>query len=109
MDCVAQSCYTIKVGEVVFTPVAVQQFRRLPKVARPVILDGIRAHLVEADPAEETQNKFRLRRPSEHADFELRLGQWPVFYRVLENEVIVTLAGKKEGNRLLIDGEAFLL
>ena len=74
-----------------------------------VILDGIRAHLVEADPAEETRNKFRLRRPSEHADFELRLGQWRVFYRVLERTVVVTLLGKKEGNRLLIDGEVFLL
>lgn len=95
--------------DVSFTPVAVRQFRRLPKVARAVILDGIRAHLVEADPAEETRNKFRLRRLSEYADFELRLGQWRVFYRALECEVVVTLVAKKEGNRLLIDGEAFLL
>jgi len=88
---------------------AVRQFRRLPKAGRTAILEGIQTHLAEADPIEATRNKSRLRRPSEHADFELRLGQWRVFYRVLEGDVIVTLVGKKEGNRLLIEGEVFLL
>jgi hypothetical protein len=74
-----------------------------------MILEGIRLHLVDSDPAEATRNKFRLRRPSEHADFELRIGQWRVFYRVLRDDVIVTLLGRKEGNHLLIDGEEFLL
>ena len=88
---------------------AVRQFRRLPKIGRAAILEGIQTHLVDADPTETTRNKFRLRRPSMHADFELRLTQWRVFYRVLEADVIIALVGKKEGNLLLIDGEEFLL
>ena len=88
---------------------AVRQFRLLPKIGRTAILEGIQTHLVDADPTETTRNKFRLRRPSEHADFELRLIQWRVFYRVREADVIIALVGKKEGNRLLIDGEEFLL
>jgi hypothetical protein len=88
---------------------AVRQFRRLPQTGRTEILDGIQTHLVEADPTETSRNKFRLRHPSEFADFELRLSKWRVFYRVLEADVIITLVGKKEGNRLLIDGEEFLL
>ena len=106
---VAQSCYTTDVREISFTPIAVRQLQRLPKTGRTAILEGIQTHLVEADPAKTTRNKFRLRRPSEHADFELRLGQWRVFYRVLEADVIIALVGKKEGNRLLIDGEEFVL
>ena len=74
-----------------------------------MILEGIRAHLVEADPTEATRNKFRLRRPSEHADFELRIGRWRVFYRTFGDDVVVTLLGRTEGNRLLIEGEEFLL
>jgi mRNA-degrading endonuclease RelE of RelBE toxin-antitoxin system len=97
------------VREVSFTPLAIRQFRRLPKAGRVAILDGVQTHLVEANAAETTRNKLRLRRPSEHADFELRLGSWRVFYRVLDEEVVVTLVGKKEGKRLLIDGEVFLL
>jgi len=97
------------VREISFTPIAVRQLQRLPKTGRTAILEGIQTHLVEADPAKTTRNKFRLRRPSEHADFELRLGQWRVFYRVLEADVIIALVGKKEGNRLLIDGEEFVL
>jgi mRNA-degrading endonuclease RelE of RelBE toxin-antitoxin system len=94
---------------VAFTPLAIRQFRRLPKASRSVILEGIRKQPVDADPAELTRNKFRLRHPSAHADFELRIGCWRVFYRVLAHEVVVTLVGKKEGNRLLIDSEEFLL
>jgi hypothetical protein len=36
-----------------------------------------------------------------HADFELRVEAWRVFYRVLEELVIVELIGRKKGNVLL--------
>lgn len=38
----------------------------------------MRRQLVESDATEETQQRFRLRRPSELAEFELRLGNWRV-------------------------------
>jgi hypothetical protein len=48
----------------------------------PVALEG------EAEDA--TRNTFRLRRPSPHADYELREGDWRVFYRVEGEAVLVT-------------------
>ena len=66
-------------------------------------------HLQENFPTEETRNKFRLRRPSDHADYELRLGDVRVFYRVQDELVEVVLIGKKQGDRLLIGGEEFEL
>jgi len=65
--------------------------------------------LAEQDPTEETRNRFRLRRISEYADFELRVDPWRVFYRVQEDLVIIELIGLKKGNLLLIAGKEFKL
>jgi len=73
------------------------------------IKEAIRLHLIEADPSQTTRNKFRLRRPSEYADFELRAGNWRVFYRVDQHRVIVTLVGEKKGSRLIVEGEEIRL
>lgn len=69
----------------------------------------MRLHLEEGDASETSRNKFRLRRPSDAADFELRVGDWRIFYQIEEPVVRVTLVGKKEGNRLLVEGEEFQL
>lgn len=61
------------------------------------------------DPRLEDRNRFRLRRLSPHADFELRVESWRIFYRVQGNLVIVELIGRKKGNLLLIDGKEFKL
>jgi len=60
-------------------------------------------------PPQEDRHRFRLRRASAYADFELRVQQWRVFYRVQESLVTVELIGRKEGNRLLIEGKEFAL
>ena len=65
--------------------------------------------LLEQDPREETRNRFRLRRISEHADCELRVDPWRVFYRVQDKIVTVELIGQKKGNVLLIEGREFKL
>jgi mRNA-degrading endonuclease RelE of RelBE toxin-antitoxin system len=109
MRTVAQSCYNPPVRRVLFTDDAVRQFKGLPRNVKPFIKDVIRLHLIEADPAQTTLNKFRLRRPSERADFELRAGDWRVFYRVDQSQVIVTLLGEKKGNRLIVEGEELRL
>ena len=92
---------------VVLSDTAVRLFRTFPKAQQPGIRDGIRVQLQENDPTEETRNKFRLRRPSAHAEYELRLGDYRVFYRVRGEIVEVVLIGEKRGNRLLIGGEEF--
>ena len=96
-------------NEILFSPAAVRQFKRLPAAARKLIKEAIRECLSEQDPTEETRNRFRLRRVSEHADYELRIDQWRVFYRVKEKTVTVELIGQKKGNVLWIAGKEFKL
>jgi mRNA-degrading endonuclease RelE of RelBE toxin-antitoxin system len=94
-----------------FTSAALSSLSRIGKVHRQLILEGIRNHLVQNDPTETSRNKFPLRRPSLHAERELRLDNWRVFYTVMEDGylVLVTLIGEKRGNKLLIDAEEFEL
>lgn len=66
-------------------------------------------HLQENDPAEESRAKFRLRRPSPYPEYELRLGDVRVFYRVRDEVADVVLIGHKRGDRLLIGGEEFAI
>jgi mRNA-degrading endonuclease RelE of RelBE toxin-antitoxin system len=97
------------VNQVVFAPAAVRQFKRLPAAARSLLKDALRKQLAEQDPTEESRNRFRLRRISEFADYELRIDPWRIFYRV-ENEVVtIELIGQKKGNVLLIGGKEFKL
>jgi len=65
--------------------------------------------LREDDATRETRNRFRLRRPSEHADFELRVRDLRILYRVVGERVQVAIIGKKEGNALVVEGRRFLL
>jgi mRNA-degrading endonuclease RelE of RelBE toxin-antitoxin system len=91
------------------TPDAVRQFKALPKAVRSSIKQAMAVHLVREGPTVTTTNKFRLRRASEHADYELRVRHWRVFYRVERDCVIVTLLGEKRGNALLVDREELVL
>ncbi len=95
--------------EVVFTPDGLRQFKKLPKAFRPWVKEAIKNHLIEQDPAVTTRNKFRLRRASPQADYELRVGDWRVFYRIEPEEVVVTLLGEKRGNKLIVEGEELSL
>jgi len=97
------------VNRVVFSPAATRQYKRLPAAARTLLKKEIREQLARQDAMEETRNRFRLRRFSPHADFELRVEPWRVFYRVQEDLVIVELIGRKRGDALLIEGKEFKL
>jgi hypothetical protein len=88
---------------------ATRQLRALRAFDAASLRVAMRRLLAEADATEETHQRFRLRRPSEFAEFELRVGNWRVFYRVHGEEVQVVLIGKKRGERLLIDGKRFVL
>lgn len=94
-------------NRVVFSPAAVRQYRRLPAAARSLLRKEIYQRLACEDPSEQNRNRFRLRRVSPHADFELRVEPWRVFYRVQEDLVTVELIGRKKGNVLLIEGKEF--
>ncbi len=95
--------------DVVLSETAVAQLRRIPKGQRGLVTDGIRKHPAESDPQQTTRNKFQLRRASEHAEYELRLEKWRVFYRIRDKKVEVVLIGEKRGNALIIGGKEFVL
>lgn len=87
---------------------AVRQLKRLRTYDQRAVLDGVQGHLVEAEPDEATRNKFRLRRSSEFADYELRIGDLRVFYRIeASGEIVITVIGIKKGNTLVVEGEQF--
>jgi mRNA-degrading endonuclease RelE of RelBE toxin-antitoxin system len=94
---------------VVFSPDAVRQFGKLRANERSRLRDAVLASLSEDDAMVEARNRLRLHRPSEFADFELRVGDLRVFYRVVGNQVQVSLIGRKKGNHLVIDGKRFTL
>ena len=103
------SDYTRFVKRVTFSPAAVRQYKRLPAAARSLLKKKMHERLALQDATEETRNRFRLRRVSPHADFELRVEPWRVFYRVQEERVVVELIGRKKGDVLVIEGKEFEL
>ncbi len=109
VDCNYNLDYITGVRLVVFSPAAIRQYKRLPAAARSLLKKEIHERLALEDPTEENRNRFRLRRFSPHADFELRVESWRAFYRVQENLVTVELIGRKKGNVLLIEGKEFKL
>ena len=79
---------------VVFKPQALEHLRWLPVRQQRLVTDGIRRHLVGNGPSVETRRKFRLRRPSAAADYELRLGNLRVFYRIEGRWSSLPLSGR---------------
>ena len=72
---------------------------------RSRILDEIQAKLVH-QPTVSTRNRKALRE-SALADWELRVGQYRVLYKVDEStgEVVIVAVGRKDRNRLFIEGK----
>jgi ParE toxin of type II toxin-antitoxin system, parDE len=93
---------------VLLGPDATRQFRALRAYDAASLRDAMKRQLAETDATEETHQRW-LRRPSDLAEFELRVGTWRVFYRVHGEEVQVVLIGKKRGEKLFIDGKRFVL
>jgi len=94
---------------VVLSPDAGRQFRRLRAIERARLRDAMEARLGKEGALVQTRNRFRLRRPSEMAEFELRVGELRVFYRVARTQVQVVVIGKKRGDSVVIDGKRFVL
>jgi mRNA-degrading endonuclease RelE of RelBE toxin-antitoxin system len=96
-------------GELVFSPDARRQLCKLRTFDQRRLVDAIRQQLVENDPRAKTRNKFALHPAAETADYELRVGDLRVLYRVEEEEaqpsVIVAIIGRKHGNKLIVEGE----
>lgn len=94
-----------------FAATALSALAGMGKTDRKFVLEGIRIHLIENDPSQVTRNKFVLKRPSVHAERELRLNNWRVFYTVMEDGALIVInhVGMKRNNKLFIAGEEFEL
>jgi mRNA-degrading endonuclease RelE of RelBE toxin-antitoxin system len=95
--------------KVEFTERAITHLEQFAKRTRNVILDDVRAQLPH-QPNVETKNR-KLLRGSTLADWELRVGQYRVFYDIDEGARVVRIVavGYKEHNDLYIEGEKFEL
>ena len=88
-----------------WTPKSLRQLRELPKTTQVKLIDDAGRQLVH-QPNEVTKHRKRLRE-NPLATWELRVGNYRVFYNVLlsENEVEVVAWGGKDHNELIIECE----
>ena len=95
--------------EIEITREAIDDLRAFRKRERRSVVEGIEREL-RYEPARETRNRKRLR-PNKLAEWELRLGQYRVFFDVdrAADVVKVIAVGRKRGNRLYIRDEEFNL
>ncbi len=92
-----------------FTHEAIADLRALRKHEVQWIVDEIETQLV-FEPTIATRNRKQLR-PNQLAEWELRIGEFRVFYDVTPADAVVKViaVGRKIGNRLLIHGKEYKL
>jgi mRNA-degrading endonuclease RelE of RelBE toxin-antitoxin system len=92
-----------------FSEDAEGHLKKLTARERGIVLDAIDDQLTH-QPREPTRNR-KLLRENPLASWELRVGDWRVFYNVDEAEelVIVVAVGFKKHNTLFIEGKEFNL
>jgi mRNA-degrading endonuclease RelE of RelBE toxin-antitoxin system len=91
--------------EIEYTPQAIEDLKYFQKHEQQKILDEILVQL-RYQPTVETRNRKRTR-PNIIARWELRIGEFRVFYNVEEQVQIVEIQriGEKEGNTFLFRGQ----
>lgn len=87
-----------------------EHLRELDARDRAVVVDNVERKL-KHEPTEATRNK-KLLRANDLASWELRIGEWRVYYDVqetLDGIVTVRAVGRKDGARVLIAGVEYKL
>jgi mRNA-degrading endonuclease RelE of RelBE toxin-antitoxin system len=92
---------------ITITREAKAQLLDLPAREQRIISDGVAARLRD-EPTSPSRAIKRLR-PNPLADYELRLGDLRVLYKVDEEgeDFVVVIIGRKVGNALIVEGEEF--
>jgi mRNA-degrading endonuclease RelE of RelBE toxin-antitoxin system len=95
--------------EIEFSSDCERQLGRLTARDRNIILDTIEQQLVH-EPTVPTRHR-KLLRENPLADWELRVGEYRVFYSVDQSQAVVMIfaIGVKSHNVLLIEGKEFPL
>lgn len=91
--------------EIEFTPTAREDIRYFKRYEQNIIIEAIEVQLVY-QPTTETANRFR-RNPLEIAEWELRIGNYRVFYNVRESVQIVSVerVGEKPNHQIYFRGK----
>jgi mRNA-degrading endonuclease RelE of RelBE toxin-antitoxin system len=90
---------------ITITDDAEQHFLALPARDQRILQAAITSRLLH-QPTTLTRAIKRLR-PNSVAEYELRAGDLRVLYDVEAEEVIVSVVGRKVGNKLIVAGEEF--
>jgi mRNA-degrading endonuclease RelE of RelBE toxin-antitoxin system len=92
-----------------FIPEAIDDLRLLRKFDQQQVVAAIESQLPN-QALEETRNRKRLR-PNQLAEWELRVGEFRVFYDAdSQNAVVKVVAiGHKRGSKLFVHGKEFNL
>lgn len=95
--------------QIEFTSEAVEDLRLLRKYDQQQIVAGIQSQLAQ-QATQQSRNRKRLR-PNQLAEWELRIGDFRVFYDVDAQNAVVRIEaiGYKEGNKLFVHGEEYEL
>jgi len=95
--------------QIEFTPEAFDDLQILRKYDQQEIVTAIQTQL-RYQATRETRNRKRLR-PNQLAEWELRIGDFRVFYDVDTNQAMVKIeaVGYKRGSKLFVHGEEYNL
>lgn len=95
--------------QIEFTPEAAEDLRLFRKFDQRQIVDAIEGQLPN-QATEPSRNRKRLR-PNQLAEWELRSGDFRVFYDVdAESDVVkIEAIGYKDGDKLFVHGEEYEL
>jgi mRNA-degrading endonuclease RelE of RelBE toxin-antitoxin system len=93
--------------EIILSPEALDHLAGFTARQRQIILDALEEQLSH-EPDQVTQQRKPMR-PNPLASWELRVGQFRVYYQVENNErekdvVYIVAVGKKDRNRIIIGG-----
>lgn len=95
--------------QIIILPKAFDDIAWFRKRDQQVVFDDLEQQLSH-EPNVETRHRKRLR-PNDIAEWELRIGQFRVFYDVdtAAGSVTVCMVGRKEGSRLSVRGKEMQL
>jgi mRNA-degrading endonuclease RelE of RelBE toxin-antitoxin system len=91
--------------KITITEEAERQFRWLSKRDQRTLEAAIVSRL-EQQPTKLAKAIKKLR-PNPLAEFELRAGNLRALYNVEGKEVVILIVGRKDGNKLIVEGEEF--
>ncbi len=91
------------------TPEAVEDLRLLRKFDQQQIIGAIERQL-SGQAAQETRKRKRLR-PNQLAEWELRVGDFRIFYDIDQDNAVVKIeaVGYKQGSKLFVHGQEYHL